>query len=231
MKRFYENVDVAEVDGGWQVRLDGRGLKTIKGSQQVLPSRPLAEALAREWAEQGEDIDPAQFVMRDQADFAIDVVRPDPAATIATVARFAESDTLCYRADPDEPLFEIQQREWEPLLAMIEQREGVSFTRVSGIMHRPQPPQTLDGLRESLNGHDHFTLAALNTMASLTASLCIAMLALDDDAEPASLWRAACLEEEWQADLWGRDPEAEERRARRRDDFIAASNFVRLLRS
>ena len=31
-----------------------------------------------------------------------------------------------------------------------------------------------------------------------------------------------CLEEEWQADLWGRDWEAEERRARREADFLRA---------
>lgn len=231
MKRFYDTVDVGDIDHGWQVRLDGRGIKTIKGSPQVVPTRALAEALACEWAEQGEEIDPARFVMRDMADFAIDLVQPDPAATIATLIRFAESDTLCYRADPDEPLFVRQQEVWEPLLAAIESRDGISFTRVSGIIHRAQPGQTLARLRQRLASHDHFTLAALQTMASLSASLCIALLALEDGADPASLWRAASLEEEWQADLWGRDHEAEHRRAQRQEAFLAAAEFARLARA
>lgn len=230
MKRFYKTADVAEVEGGWQARLDGRAIKTVRGSSQIVPARALAEALAREWAEQGEEIDPARFVMRDMADFAIDMVQPDPAATIAALARFAESDTLCYRADPDEPLFTRQQQEWEPLLAAIEAREGISFTRVSGIIPRAQPAETLAHLRALLAGFDHFTLAALQTIASLAASLSIALLALEDGADAPSLWRAANLEEEWQAELWGRDDEAEERRARKREEFLAAVEFVRLTR-
>ena len=48
--------------------------------------------------------------------------------------------------------------------------------------------------------------------------------------EPLALWQAVCLEEEWQADLWGHDWEAEERRARREADFLRACAFARLAR-
>ena len=37
-----------------QVTLDGRGLKTVKGTAQVVPTKALAEALASEWRDQGE---------------------------------------------------------------------------------------------------------------------------------------------------------------------------------
>lgn len=230
MKRFYREAAAAEVNGGWQVTLDGRGLRTVSGAPQVVPSRALAEALASEWAAQGEEIDPAAFRLRDQADYAIDVVAPDPAAIVATLLGFAETDTLCYRADPDEPLHARQLAEWEPLLTALEQREGVKFIRVSGIIHRPQPAATLAQLRHRLESCDPFTLAGLHAATSLAASLAIALLARDEFAEPEVLWRAASLEEEWQAGLWGRDPQAEERRARRRADFLAACDWFRLLR-
>lgn len=231
MKRFYQNVGVAEVEGGWQVELDGRGIKTARKAAQVVPSQALAKALAREWAEQGDEIDPARFFMRDQADYAIDMVAPDPSATIETLIGFAESDTLCYRADPDEPLYARQQEVWEPLLAMIEASEGVRFTRVSGIMHKPQPPATMAHLRSRLTALDAFALAPLQLMASLSASLAIALLALEDRAGHEDLWQAANLEEEWQAQLWGRDPQAEARRAKRRDEFLKACEFARLARA
>lgn len=230
MKRFYDRVEVAQADGGWQVQLDGRGLKTVKGAAQLVPTRALADALASEWAEQGEDVDTSRFVLRDLADYAIDMVEPDRAAAIAQLIGFAETDTLCYRADPDEPLHARQLEKWEPLLGQLEDGEKLRFTRVSGIIHRPQPPATIERLGEILASQDSFTLAAMQTMASLAASLSIALIALRRDAEPVSLWRAANLEEEWQADLWGRDPQAEARRARRQDEFLAAFRFVRLLR-
>ena len=230
MKRFYETVDVAEAaKGGWQVTLDGRGLKTVKGTPQIVPTRALAEALAREWSKQSEHIDSSRFVHRDQTDFAINIVTQDPQGSIDQMIKYAETDTLCYRADPEEALFTHQQAKWEPLLARLEETHGLKFTRVSGIMHREQPAETLAVLRRMLGTKDHFTLAGMQTMAALSASLCVPLLALEDDAEPVSLWRAASLEEEWQADLWGRDPQAEERRAKRQDAFHSAFEWVRLL--
>jgi chaperone required for assembly of F1-ATPase len=44
------------------------------------------------------------------------------------------------------------------------------------------------------------------------------------------LWNAANLEEDWQAELWGKDAEAEARRAKRFSDFEAAMRFARLAR-
>lgn len=228
MKRFYQEVGVRPDGDGWQVTLDGRAVRTQGGRAQIAPTRALAEALAAEWATQGETIDPAGFVNRDLADFAIDVVHADRAALIATLLGFAETDTLCYRAEPDDALFAAQQTLWEPVLSAAEARWDVRFERISGIIHRPQPPATQARLRAVLDSHDAFALSALNTLASLAASLVIALAALEPDADTAALWQAANLEEDWQADLWGRDWEAEDRRARRLAAFSAALDFARL---
>jgi chaperone required for assembly of F1-ATPase len=233
MKRFYKQVTVAAqegagTDGGWRVLLDGRGIKTAAGNQQIVPSRPLAEALAREWEGQGETIDPTGFKFRDLADYAIDVISGEREEVLAALVAYAETDTLCYRADPDEPLHRRQIELWEPVVRAAEQRFDVHFTRISGIIHKPQPPATLERLRALLATHDPFTLAALRVLASLSASLTVALLAIVPDADTQALWAAASLEEEWQADLWGRDAEAEERRERRAADFASAVEFARL---
>ena len=231
MKRFYKEAKAAPVTGGWQVQLDGRGVKTATGKPQIVPSEALAAALAAEWAAQEEVIVPASFVLRDLADYAIDVVADDPAELHTTLLRFAETETLCYRAEPGEPLYRRQLERWEPLLAAAEARHGVTFERISGIIHRPQPPETLAKLGERLEGLDPFTLAALNTLASLAASLVIALAALEPDADAGALWIAAELEEEWQAEQWGRDAEAEERRTRRAAAFANAVRFAALARN
>jgi chaperone required for assembly of F1-ATPase len=226
MKRFYREASAVEGPHGWHVALDGRRVRTQGGNPQVLPTAALAQLLAGEWARQGEQIDPKDFPLRDLADYARDVVAQDRSAAISALLRYAETDTLCYRADPDEPLWKRQQAEWEPLLAAFEAREGVRLQRVSGVMHRAQDPAALAALRRRLEGLDEFTLAALTTLTSLAASLVVGLAALEPDADVEALWQAANLEEDWQAEMWGRDDEAEARRSRRRSDFLTAQRFA-----
>lgn len=230
MKRFYKDVTVEAADGGFGVRLDGRAIRTVGGRPQVLPSQALAEAMAAEWERQGPEIDPALFLYRDMADYAIDVVAGDPASVIGEILPYAETDTLCYRAEPDEAFAARQRLMWEPLLAGAEARLGAKFVRVSGVIHKPQPAETLARLRAELETLDAFALAALRNTASLAASLILGLAALEPQADLDALWDAANLEEDWQAELWGKDAEAMERRERRAGAFAAAARFAGLAR-
>lgn len=228
MKRFWKVVSVEEHGGGWRVLLDGRAVKTQGGRAQIVPTEALALALAAEWAAQGEEIDPAGFMLRDLTDTALDVIAQDRAGTVATLLRYAETDTLCYRADPEDALHARQQELWDPLLSAAEARWQVHFIRVSGVLHQPQPPATPARLEALLQTKDDFALAALTTLASLAASLVTALAALEPGTDAEALWSAAELEEAWQAELWGSDYEAEHRRARRFAAFTAAMQFAGL---
>lgn len=230
MKRFYKEVTVARIDGGWQIQLDGRGIKTAGKRPQVVPSSALAEAMAAEWASQGETINPGDFQLRDLADYALDVVAQAPNEVAAELIPYAETDTLCYRADPDEALFKRQQAVWEPLLKDVEERLGITFTRVSGIVHKQQPEKTLRRLRDEIESHDPFTLAALKMLSSLTASLVLALEAIRPGADAEGLWKASELEADWQAELWGDDWEAAQRRAARYEAFTLAIRMAELVR-
>nr|WP_299195140.1 ATP12 family protein [uncultured Erythrobacter sp.] len=233
MKRFYDEVGTREVAGGWQVTLDGRGLKTVKGTPQVVRAEALAAELAKEWSAQGEELDPKSFPLRDAVDYAIDVITPDPASIVDTITKYGDTDTLLYRADPDEHLYARQIEVWEPVVTAFETREGIKLTRVSGIIHRDQDEAAQAALRARLMRLDPLALAGVEVMTNLAASLIVGLSAYetDDPAEALALWRAACLEEEWQADLWGRDYEAEERRAKRQADFLSAHQLTLLARA
>lgn len=231
MKRFYKEVSVEPVDDGWQVMLDGRGIKTQARTAQIVPSEKLAQLLAEEWRAQGEEIDPKNFIFRDMTDYAIDVVRKDRADAIGNVLKFSQTDTLCYRGDPEDPLFQRQEELWEPLLQSCEARHGVTFSRVSGIMYDPQSTETLEGLGNSLRTLDDFALAALQTLTSLAASLVIGLEALEEGADAEALFAAANAEEDWQAEQWGWDYEAEDRRKLRLQAFTTAVEFVKAARA
>ena len=228
MKRFWNDVSIEAHGGGWRLLLDGRAVKTQGGRAQIVPTTALAQALASEWAAQGEEIDPGLFILRDLTDTALDVIAQDHAGTVATLLRYAETDTLCYRAEPEDALHARQQELWDPLVSAAEARWDVHFIRVNGILHQAQPAATLARLEALLQPKDHFALAALTTLASITASLVTALAALEHGADAEALWNAAELEEAWQAELWGSDYEAEHRRARRFAAFEAAMRFAGL---
>lgn len=228
MKRFYKDVSVERTDAGHYVALDGRPIKTQGGQPQVVATPALAEAMAAEWAGQGETIDPALFVFRDMADYALDIVPGTRDEVIEKLLRYGETDTLCYRADPDEPLWHRQREVWEPLVEALETREGVTLERVSGIVAKPHAPETMAQLKARLETLSDFDLAALEQLTSLAASLCVGLAALEPDADGDALWAAANLEEDWQVEQWGVDEEAADRRARRLDSFKRAMEFARL---
>lgn len=230
MKRFYSDVAVDGVETGFRVLLDGRPIRTPGGAPQIVPTRALAEKLAAEWRAQGDKIDPKSFVHRDLADYAIDQVRPAREETIAALLAYAETDTLCYRADPDEPLFQRQHEIWEPLVAACEAAHAIRLERISGIVHRPQREATVVALRAMLAAMDDFTLAGTYMLASLAASLVVALAVAAGRVDPESLFAAANLEQDWQAQQWGWDAEAERARKLRLEAFEKAAEFVGMAR-
>jgi len=231
VKRFYKDASVGERDGRWHVLLDGRAVKTVGGNPQALPTRALAEAMAAEWAAQSEEIDPAAFPFRDLADYAADVVTARPEDAVAAILPYGETDTLCYRAEDGHALRREQDLVWEPLLRAAEARHALSFVRVGGIMHQPQPAATRARIVELLSEMGPYQLAALQTVTALAASFTLGLAALEPGADLGALWNAANLEEDWQAERWGRDAEAEARRETRRKAFLAAAEFATLARS
>jgi len=73
-KRFYKAVTVTEVEGGWQVLLDGRNLRTPKAERMILPTRAVAEQVAEEWAGQGEILEMATMHATRLANTAIETI-------------------------------------------------------------------------------------------------------------------------------------------------------------
>lgn len=228
MKRFYKEATAVAADGGWSILLDGRPVRTPARALLVLPTATLGNAVAQEWASQGEEIDPAAMTMTGIANAAIDHVMPDPAAFAAPIAAYGESDLTCYRADAPEPLIARQAEQWQPLIDWAKARYDVSFRVTSGIVHVSQPPETVARLGEAVRVLDPFLLAPLSPLVSMSGSLVIGLAVLERAFLVAQLWQAAELDELWQAEQWGDDDQALLRRAQRHEAFMAAAGFAEM---
>src|SRR4029453_5966085 len=167
-KRFYQRVDVADRDGGFALLLDGKPVRTPGKKQLLLPSRGLAEAVAEEWRAQKERIDPATMPLTKLANSAIDGVKGRQNGVIGDILSYAGSDLLCYRAEGPRGLIEAQAAHWDPVLAWAKSALGAPCVPAEGPAPVAQPRASLDRLREALEGHGPFCLAALHVMSGLT---------------------------------------------------------------
>jgi chaperone required for assembly of F1-ATPase len=230
MRRFWKEVALEQSTHGLGLLLDGRALKTPKRNALSLPTQVLADAVMQEWIDVGEMIDPLQMPLTGFANAAVDHVTPDRAGFAAAIAAYGESDAFCYRAEPDEPLAPRQAEVWDPWLDWAQTRYDVSFRRVAGVLHQPQPEATLEKLRMAVSARGTFELAAMAKLAHLAGSL-VAVLALVERAgSPEELWQAVCLEELWQEANWGADYWAQKNRADREAEYMSAARFLDLLR-
>lgn len=230
MKRFYTDVTVVAEEGGHAIRLDGRPVRTPARASLTLPTAALAEAIAQEWRAQGETVDPASMPMTGLANAAIDHVVPDPATFAEGVARYAQSDLLCYRADGPDTLVARQAAAWEPLLDWARGRYDVTFVVTQGILPVPQPKETLARLGAAVAAIDPFILTGLSTLVTLSGSLVCGLAVVDGGHEVGAIWQAAEIDEAWQVEQWGEDAEAAARSVRRADDFATAAAFCALSR-
>ncbi len=229
MKRFWKEVAAVPAAGGHDIHLDGKPVRTPGRVPLTLPSPALAEAVAGEWRNAGETIDPRAMPLTGLANAAIDRIAPDPAAFAAGLAKYGESDLLCYRADHPLELLLRQQAAWDPLLDWARTRYGIDPFTTTGVMHRPQSADTIARLGEAVAARSPFELAALSPLVTITGSLIAALALLEGFAAPDDIWSAANLDEDWQAEHWGEDDLARQARATRRADFDAGARFLSLL--
>jgi chaperone required for assembly of F1-ATPase len=224
-KRFYQTVSIASTDEGWQVLLDGRGVKTPKRMALLLPAKALADAIAAEWDAQTGSIDPRTMPMTRLANTTLDGVIGREEAVAQEIVSYAAHDLLCYRAENPEDLARLQQERWDPLLAWAREHFGAALTPTSGIMHISQPDDAVARLRDAVMTLDAFALAAAHVMTTLTGSAVLALAHIHGRLGLEDAWNAAHLDEDYQIGRWGEDAEAQARRALRLAEMTAASWF------
>jgi chaperone required for assembly of F1-ATPase len=229
MKRFYKDVSVKEEGGAFRVLLDGRTLKTQARHTLELPSRALADAVAQEWAAQGEDIDPPNMFLTRLVFASIDGARADRKRVADHALSFGRTDLLAYRAEHPDELVIRQAHTWDPLLAWATQRYGAKLNVANGITFTEQPPESLSAFARIIAGMDDYRLGALHTAATITGSLVLALALVDGHLTPEEAFTAATLDEAFQSEKWGTDEEAQARLTRLSAELSAAERFLKLL--
>ena len=228
MKRFYKNVAVGD---DRSILLDGKPMRTPSHALLVLPSRPLADAVAKEWREQGGDVVPATMHLTRLANTAFDRGETLRAAMSDELLRFGASDLLSYRALAPADLRARQEAAWDPLLDWADRTFGARLKTTHGVLFVEQDEAAIAAFERELAALDPWTLTGLQTAASITGSLVLALAIARSHLSPAQAFAASRIDEMFQAEKWGPDAEAETRARRHAAELEMAGKFIELARA
>jgi chaperone required for assembly of F1-ATPase len=229
LKRFWKEAAAIPAENGWGVALDGKPVRTPARNLLAVPTTGLAEAIAAEWNEAGETVDPRSMPLTGLANAAIDRVAADSEAFAKGLAAYGESDLICYRAEGPRELVARQVAAWDELLAWGRRRFDVDISTTCGIVHVAQPDPTVRRLAHAVASLDVFRLAGLSSLVTIGGSLLAALAVLEHHISVESAWALVTIDEQWQREQWGEDVEAEAALEARRRAFIAAARFLELI--
>jgi len=227
-RRFYKQAGVASADGGYGVMLDGRPVKTPAKNALLVPSEDLAHAIAHEWENQAERIDPFTMPLTRLCHVAIDRMAAAREGAAAEIARYASTDLLCYRSD-DAALAERQAAAWDPYLAWSRHALDAPLEATRSLTPIAQPEASLKALENRALALDDLRLTGLVSAAPILTSAVLAFALLEEEGDGEAVFKASRLEEDFQIERWGEDHEAAVAAANRKRDLLACEVLFRTL--
>jgi len=236
MNRFWDQATVvAEDDGTFSVRLDGRPVRLPSGAALRVASAVVAEAVAEEWNAVGGGAKGGAMRMEELPitrliGTAQERVAPDPEPLIEGLARYAETDLLCYRAE-ETALAAQQAEKWQPVLDWLALQHDAPLRVTQGVMPVSQSPEALAAVRRAVAAHKAEELAALGLLVPALGSVALALAVSAGELDAEEAHRRSILDELFQERLWGLDEERAKRRAHVAEEVALAARFLGLLRA
>jgi chaperone required for assembly of F1-ATPase len=230
LKRAYQKAASTRLEGGFGVTLDGKPLSTPMQRPIAVPTRALAEAIAAEWQEQGEEVRPCSMPLTQLAATALDRVADRREEVIGELAAYGPTDLLCYRTDQSVELARRQALSWQPVLDWFALRFDAPLTVTLGVIPKAQSPAALAALRTAVAQRDFWELSALALATHAAGSIVLALALAEGQIDAAGVWSLSLMDELFQAEQWGDDPQASARRQSIQQDLLSAERFLKLLR-
>ncbi len=232
MKRFWDQAEAVQDENGWSVALDAKPVRIPAGGRLLLPTQALALGVAAEWqiagGGKGGEMSYADLPLTRLAGTAQERIAPDPGPVVLELARYGQSDLLCYRAEQPQSLVQRQADQWQPWLDWAARTHGAELRVTSGIVHVKQAESALSRLATAVALKDAHQLAAMGILVPSFGSLVLGLAVAEGALSATEAHEIATLDERHQAEFWGWDHEAETRMARVAEDIAAAGRFLDL---
>ena len=234
MKRFWDTASVHWTEDGHSILLDGRPLRLPSGLRLMVGSARLARAIAEEWqiaggAKNGE-MSFADTPLTRLSGTAMERIAANPAVTADAVARYGEADLLCYRAETPRALVQRQHQQWQPWLDWAARAYNAPLRITTGVGYVKQHHDSIAALRQVVAGLDVDALAGLGIAVPTLGSLVLGLALAAGEMDARTAFTLGALDELFQAEQWGDDYEAVDRRATMLADIELAARYIDLTR-
>ena len=234
MKRFWDTASVNRTGQGHTILLDGKPMRLPGGNPLRIGPARLAHAIAAEWQSagggKGGEMTFTDTPLTRLAGTAAERIAPDPALTIDAIARYGETDLLCYRADIPTALSQRQHQHWQPWLDWAALTLGAPLRVATGVGYVRQHHDSIAALRRAVAALDVDALAALGIAVPALGSLVLGLALAAGEVDAPGAYALGALDELFQAEQWGDDYEATDRRASILADIVLAGRYIGLTR-
>jgi len=234
VKRFWDAASVHTTEAGYEILLDGKPMRLPSGATLLVRAPRLAEAIAEEWQaaghSKGGEMSFADTPLTRLAGTASERIAPDPAPIIDAIARYGETDLLCYRAETPDTLVRRQHLLWAPWLDWAAVTLDAPLRVTTGIAYVKQHHDSIAALRRAVAAQTPDALAALGIAVPALGSLVLGLALAAGEMDGETAYTLGALDELFQAGQWGEDDEAVHRRAGIRSDILLAERYIVLTR-
>ena len=229
-KRTWVNTTVKPRGLSFGILLDDEFLQTPKKNKVLLPTRELAQKVAKEWRQQKEIIDPTKMPYTRLANSALDTVKESFDTVVADVLHYGDTDLVCYRADSPEDLVKLQNKHWDPILDWAKNQFKIEVKITNGINYKAQDPVQLRKLSREISSYNFFTLTGFYDLVTISGSLLIALAVYYSHVSLKRGFDISFLDEDWQRKKWGQDEESIKNRTNKFREFQVACRFLKCLK-
>jgi len=203
-KRFYKKAGIEETEGGYQITVDSKKVKTPAGKPLVVPNKTLAMAVSVEWNSQVETIKPANMHLTSLSNTVIDNPRTRTHdEQVSHILEFLSSDGICFYADEPEELVNLQEKEWQPILQWFNNNYRVSVEPSHGLLTVAIPDDAAERLKTHLTPLDTWSLTGLEFAVETLKSFILSMALIDNHLTVETAVHLSRLELEFQISRWG----------------------------
>ncbi len=209
---------------------NGKPVLTPARRELRLPTDALAQAVAQEWANLGDEkINPLQLPLTGFAALALDVIEPQRPHIVEELLDYGETDLLLYRESEDFALRRRQDRLWQHWLEWGVQRYGTAYQVAYGITPVAQESRNRSLYQEAMHSLDIWQLAGLAVVVKCTGSLLLGLAFIAGAIDAQDLFDLSRLEEAHNIERWGEDAEAAGRAAQTLTELQNAQKWRDLL--
>ena len=233
MRRFWRETAWEREPGGFRILLDGRPVRLPSGAPLRVGTEKLAKAIAAEWQAAGQGggaMTYAEVPLTRLAGTAQERIAAEPTPTVEAIAKYGESDLLCYRAERPAELVRRQARGWQPWLDWAALDLDAPLRVTAGVTHVAQPPDSLRALRRAVAAQDAAALAGLGVAVPALGSLVLGLALAAGRLDAETAHSLSVIDEAFQEELWGADETAAQRRRHVGAEIALAARFIDLSR-